>query len=495
MATNVELKKLIESLGRGILPTERAKMFGANPFTDITGFHIYGELNLTLKLTAASEVKDAQKLLRILQEYTLIAEACATESSAVLLEVQGERIHLLIPTNEVSPSSLKDLLEFCISFTSAVYSRISKAAGKDFQGFKMAADHGRAILAASGNQANGSVVSLGPAANAPAKELKRNGKAAHLRMRAKHFKVLFTSTSNESEWINIPVLEPTDSMSAAISNRLTKIFEDASGLYIKDLPENPKVLFAGADFLNSFSGGYVNQAVKVQGFSLRADLDGFSKQVEAAFLKGNDGIVALIQRFFKIMEYPSYFRTRLGKTIDLPWAGDCATVIVLVSGSSYEDAREYLPVKAAAEWHSDRIGIGPDKRKWSDFIGEASWAVGIAGGDSDEGEGYVLIAPIAGRHRDFLVAAGWNVGRSLDAQETDGVTGEDTVIHNVDYVALDSIHKKSFKVLNSQFWISHGLTANSLRSTGIGNLATQGAIFVPNIPKPVPQAKPWYEAA
>ena len=493
MPIQVELHRLFESVGRNVSPANRASTFGTELFADITGFHIYGELNLTMKLTAAKDTSDAGKLLRVIQEYTLIAEACASVASVQLLEVQGERIHLLMPLPKVDANSVEELLRFSTAFTKEVYSRISKTAGKEFRGFKMAADHGRAILVSTGGQPNGSIVSLGPAANAPAKELKRNGVAAHLRMRVKHYAARVPTTSHE-EWINVPVLEPTGVIANFASAELTGRYADRSNQFIVEGMRTPMtVRFADAGFLTNFAGGYVGQAIKVQGFPLRADLDGFSKEVETAFANGGSAVIALVQRFFSIMHYPDQFRVRMGKTIDLPWAGDCATVIVLPNGNGYAEAREFLPAKAASEWHTQVGESDSHKNKWSGYFGKATWSVGVAGGDEDEGaSGFVVVAPIAGRNRDFMVAAGWGIGRSLDAQESEGVKGNDTVIPGVDYLALDSGHKANFEELNTVFWIAHNLTAAKLRSSGIEQLGKASSIFVPKISEPIPQSKPWY---
>jgi hypothetical protein len=494
MPTKVELKQLIESVDRGILPTDRDARFGFMPYSDTVGFHIYGEMNLTLKLTAAKETTDAEKLLKILQEYTMIAEGCASASSAVLLEVQGERIHLLLPAAAVDENSVSELLRFCMAFTNAVYSRIPKLAGKEFNGFKMAADHGRAILVASGVQANGSIISLGPAANAPAKEMKRNGQAEHLRMRTKHFAHVAMPAS-KAEWVDVQVRNPSAELVKYVSTDMNKKFEDTSAAFMNEIANRPtQVTFANADYMLTLGAGPISKAIKVQGFKLRADLDGFSKQVEAAFAKGEAGIVALLNRFALVMNYPREFQARIGRTIDMPWAGDCANVVILPTNSDYDDAREYLPVKAASEWHNQKAGVDSAKRKWLDHMGDAKWAIGIAGGDDKDGSnGYILIAPLTGRNRDFLVAAGWGVGRSLDAQESDGVAGDDTVMHDIDYAALSTSHSASFSVLNSLFWISHDLTPDSLLSSGISSVAQSSPIFVPRISTPVPQPRPhWH---
>lgn len=493
MPTRVELAQLIASVDRGILPEARDAQFGFMPYSDTTGFHVYGELNLTLKLTAAKETSDAEKLLRILQEYTMIAEGCASASSAVLLEVQGERIHLLIPATSADESSVSELLRFCIAFTNAVYSRIQKLAGEEFRGFKMAADHGRAILVASGAQANGSIISLGPPANAPAKEMIRNGKAEHLRMRTKHFTQIGTSAA-KTEWIDVKVHNPSTELTKYVSADLNKKFSDATTAFMNEIANQPvQVAFADMAYMNTLGASPISKAMKVQGFKLRADLDGFSKQVEAAFAKGEAGMAALLSRFAQIMNYPREFKARIGRTIDLPWAGDCANVVILPTNFDYDDAREYLPVKAAGEWHKQKAGIDSAKRKWLDHLGDAKWAIGIAGGDDKEGSnGYILIAPLTGRNRDFLVAAGWSVGRSLDAQECDGVAGDDTVMHNIDYAALSTSHSASFSALNSIFWISHDVTPEKLRASAVSTVAKSSPIFIPQIAKPIPQPRPFW---
>src|SRR5580693_948080 len=117
MATRIELVNLLESVDRSFDQQTKTTRCGENPFTDATGFHLYGELNLTLKLTAAEETTEAEKLIRILQEYATIGEACASESQAVLLEVQGERIHFFLNRPDDDAESVKEALQFSVAFT------------------------------------------------------------------------------------------------------------------------------------------------------------------------------------------------------------------------------------------------------------------------------------------------------------------------------------------------------------------------------------------
>jgi hypothetical protein len=256
-----------------------------------------------------------------------------------------------------------------------------------------------------------------------------------------------------------------------------------------------KVRFANRDYFANAVKAAISESIKTQGFGFRADLDGFSKQVSDAFDKGGDAINKLVDRFTAMMRYPESLQSHLGMIIQLPWAGDCANLIILPNGQGYDDAREFLPVRAASEWHSQMSAQDASKISWATHASGAQWSVGVAGGDDDEGSnGYILVAPLKGKRRDFLVAAGWGIGRSLDAQEADGVSGGDTVVHNIDYEALASTHQASFSRLKAStiFWVSNGLTKDKLRSTGASTLAPTTTVSVKGVTKPVSAPKPWY---
>lgn len=492
MPQRVDFRTLVGSLNydsdyftRGLTPdTQR---FGVE-----TGFHVYGELHLTLNLTAATDTSDAGKLLRVLQEYTSIAEACAPLAGAELLEVQGERIHLLIPAPAVTRDSVNLLLRFSVAFANTVYTRIQRIAGADFRGFKMAADHGTAVLVLSGTQANASIVSLGSCANAPAKQL-RSAESGTLRLRTEHYRA-FTQTGEWREWMNIPVRAAKGVTVPVAAEDLMENFSSASEAELKDKFINPPaVRFANRDYFQEALKRDISEALKTQGFGFRADLDGFSKQVAAA--KTDAEILSLVSRFMQILSYPDHFASQLNHPIiKLPWAGDCANLIIFPNGHKYEDSREFLPVRAAGEWHTQMSGHDSSKTAWAKHINGAQWAVGVAGGDDKEcSNGFILVAPLKGRKRNFLVAAGWGVGRSLDAQECDGVQGGDTVVHEIDHRDLASSHKVTFARLkgSSLFWVSHGLTNDKVRSSGAASLAANPSAQVSGTTRPVPAPKPW----
>jgi hypothetical protein len=492
MPQKVDFRTLVGSLNYDSEYFSKGFTPDTQRFAVETGFHVYGELHLTLKLTAASDTEDAAKLLRILQEYTSIAEACAPLAGAELLEVQGERIHLLIPAAAVTRESVNALLRFSVAFTNTVYTRIHRLAGDDFRGFKMAADHGKAVLVASGSQANASVVSLGSCANAPAKQLRATD-AGTIRLRTEHYKA-FEQTGEWREWTNVPVKAAKGVTVPVVADDLVQNFSAASETELKDKFLDPvAVKFATREYLQEALKRDLAEPLKMQGFGFRADLDGFSKQVAAA--KTDADILNLVARFIQIMNYPDYFGARLKHPIiKLPWAGDCANLIVLPNGHNYEDSREFLPVRAASEWHTQMSGHDDSRVAWTKHINGAQWSVGVAGGDDEQcSNGFVLVASLKGRRRNFLVAAGWGVGRSLDAQEADGVQGGDTVVHDVDHQALASSHKAAFDRLkgSSLFWVSHGLTNDKVRSSGAASLATNATIQVSGVTQSIPAPRPW----
>jgi len=231
----------------------------------------------------------------------------------------------------------------------------------------------------------------------------------------------------------------------------------------------------------------VEQPLEVQVVCLRADLDGFSAAVQTAFTEGEPAVRALVDRFHAIMRHvEQYCASIKRKVISLPWAGDCSSHLFFpLMGESYETARQYLPATAAAEWH-DQIS--------EQVFGKVTWSVGVAGGDDDEGSnGFVLVAPINTGRRDLLVAAGWGVRRSLDAQEADGVRGRDSVVPVQDYDALDSVWQAPFSKLDSRFWISSGLSVSKVQNAAIQSGKQTVEIYVPQVIRPVPSPKPHWD--
>ena len=124
-----------------------------------TGYHLYTQLSLEMKYTAPQNIADARKSLEIIQRYTDLAYGCATKISGRLLEVQGERLHFYFDRNNDVPM-LQDIIRFCHVLMSAVYENKKYLGDEAFAGFKIAFDHGPAVILESGVGSAMSFVSL-----------------------------------------------------------------------------------------------------------------------------------------------------------------------------------------------------------------------------------------------------------------------------------------------------------------------------------------------
>jgi len=196
-----------------------------------------------------------------------------------------------------------------------------------------------------------------------------------------------------------------------------------------------------AQFYQAFNDAPLDSPQRVRGFFLRADLDGFTKRVKAAFAAGPAAIQRLVKEFCETMDIPDSFDSKLNdrkmKMIQLPWAGDCFNAIIFPAQfGDYSSARGVLPFNAPYLWHTS---TSSQSRKW---------AVGIAGGGEDEGNGAILIVPIRVSGRTFNIAASWSAGRSLKAQEN--YPGPElTSLPEEDYGLLEPCFRAVFKGENS----------------------------------------------
>ena len=123
------------------------------------------------------------------------------------------------------------------------------------------------------------------------------------------------------------------------------------------------------------------------------------------------------------------------------------------------------------------------------------WAVGIAGGDTTEGfSGRLLIADLETRTRKYRVASGWNVRRSLDAQQAENVAAHDTVVPLTDYNGLNSSYQTAFKELrdSSIFRCAKLDDLERARQNQISAIATSKPTILPSVTgASIPASKPF----
>lgn len=454
----------------------------ATLYADISGFHIYNRLGLTLRLSAAEDDKTAARYLRTLEAYTRIIDEAAKAWGVNILEVQGEVMHCLLPSDTPNPSSIRRVIGFCSSVTQAVYEVIPKIAGQAFDGFKSAADHGRSIVI--GLSDDMSVVSLGPCANAPAKQLP-NVTAGHLSMRREHLEAVGRN-GERSNWVEVNVLAPSEQTSSWYDYEPAYAqIRHFSTQHLWEFKEASERSIAFG--LRSFNFSTSSAPARFQGFFFRADQDGFSKQVEAAFAAGQDQekkIHQLVEGFRETVQRSHAFNQATSwSCIWLPWAGDCANVILLPrDGQSYAAMREKAGVIAPKAWHE----------LWTKMGSNTRWAVGMAGGNGEEGnDGLVLVATMHAAGRAFPIAAGWSVRRSADAYQADGVRGEDTVIPIVDRKALEMIYQDAFNSLDSRFDRATLLHLQQAERKKSAQLSPRVTSYAPAVATLIPPSRPF----
>ena len=455
-------------------------------YSDLLGFHIYADLRLNLDLAAAEDDAQAMKCVDLLEDYTAIADQCAGLVGARVLEVQGERIHFVLPAQDAL-SELGKLLFFSSALTQTVFQELKPAAGDDWQGFSMAADHGPAVLIPS-SYGGGSVVSLGIAANQPAKKLGVGVDSGHLALPSRIGKSLPESKPS-GDWVQVNVRTSVAATKEFFDDNLTAGMRQVARSILEERTRRGR-----RDFTRAMGEGisFSKTPLRARGMCLRADLDGFSKAVADAFK--NQKVPELVKQFSDIMQYPLDFAQKLGRNlIEMPWAGDCCTIMIQPkSGETLDEMRETLPVEAGRCWHAIAYENGGNKR-WGSSLGAAKWAVGLACGDDEEGgDGQAIIAEFPAAGRTFRVIVGWCARRAKDAQETSGIKGDDVVLPTVDYQNLEEVFKPLFEFMGSNYRFSNYAKLKQAGHTVGKSLATSTIGRVVGISTALPAPRPYW---
>lgn len=420
--------------------------YGDVVFSDSKGVHIYSDLQLSLSLSAADSLGNAAKFLQILQAYAGAADAVASTLETRVLEVQGTRLHLFRSLENPTQQEIRRTVLVARAFYHLATNRIREIAGDVDFNIRMAADWGRAVLLLSGgSDESESIVSLGMAANRPAKHLSRqvNKNGVPARHLALNKNAIF-DPSGAPSWELVDLEYEGVSKSASADELVA--FSAANSAYV-GLSKGWADL-ANRDFAPNPQNPVYTPIVR-HGFMFRADLDGFSKRVQLA-MNGNEGdVVSLVQEFSSIMQYPAEFKNQLPKGVSVlqfPWAGDCANM--LLECDDYNLERTYLPNLAGEKWHEQgrTSSTKAGTRNWSQLIRDTKWLVAIAGGDNDGADhGSILTGNIVVDSRTFHVGAGWGWQRSLDAEQSEGTSPEETVIQVEDYRGLDDEYRAPYR--------------------------------------------------
>jgi hypothetical protein len=410
------------------------------PYADTNGYHIYSDLDFRLIVAAPENANAAYLNLQILQAYASAADSVTSLSKIRILEVQGQRLHMFREAEAPTPIATREVVQACKAFYRLAVRQITALASESAFTIRMATDYGRAILLRSGgDDPSESIISLGDPANRPAKKLARDvGRSG---VPAGHLAMNETAVTNQTappSWMLIDLRVEVVQKSAAealeesAEEQYKLVSFSAMEKLAQEFEPNPK--------------NPVQSPRKRNGFMMRADLDGFSRQVHQALQAGSAGVAKLVQDFSAIMQYPAAFKDSLPggvKVLLFPWAGDCANL--LLECEDYPLERSYLPNRAALNWHDQGRGIATSGITWKAPMRGCKWLVAIAGGEHVAADhGFILTGNIAAGGRTFHIGGGWSWRRSLDAEQSTSTPAEYTIIHHEDHTPLDRLLKPPY---------------------------------------------------
>lgn len=422
----------------GLFRAARAK--GLRPFTPQQLAHVYAKLDFKLQFENATTAEDARGFLRSVARASLAAHRLAEQYGGVVLEVQGSTLHIALPARygitEVDSATayVADLHRAYRAVFSDPRSRV--------EGWRMTVDAGKTLIVAGrGVHGDDSWVSLGQAANRPAKHLYAQLELAEANRDLKRFFVgvrdpltnrwrhgsldQLTARLTEAKAIAEDVrqaelkLDYFDALSGPTRATARALPIGPAGTPASPSPDRPHTYF---------------------GWVTRTDLDGFTKRVEECF-DNDHKLQELAQEFYRIMESGARFVALHKETlVQLPWAGDNFTAAaVFTSGAEYDRAIAKRLVELSLDFEKEMAEDAID-------VGFGGWAHGVAGGDvHGNAAGNVYLAGVEVGDRRFLVGVGEGFGRSTQAFGDINPKAKEIVVYEPDWKRLKEAYKKAFE--------------------------------------------------
>lgn len=408
--------------------------------------HIYVKLDLEHRFENAATADDARGFLRSVWRASLAAEHVAVAYGGRVLEIQGSLIHVGLP----QPFNPADGRPAALAFAAAlhhVYQSLFPAQSR-VNGWRMTIDGGRTLVVAGrGIHNDASLVSLGRAANRPAKHLYHQ---LELPESARSLKRHYVADRDDrtGRWRH----QNLDSLPFVLTER------DATDAARQVREAEPKLDFS-AGTSRTLAGGMKVEARALPvpapgtpgsptperphtlcGWVMRVDLDGFTGRVEDCF-DHDTQLRELAGQFYAIMDDAAAFAGRHGETLaQLPWAGDNFTAAaVFPNKPAYEAAVPRRLVELSLDYAKEMDAPALD-------AGFGGWAHGVAGGTLHGNTvGNVYLAGIEFEGRRFLVGAGEGFGRSAQAfGDVDPDPGYMALYHE-DHARLDERYKSRFE--------------------------------------------------
>ena len=398
---------------------------------DGQGWHFYSMLKIRADKIAANKRRDVGRMVGMYTNYNRAAVAAAEiiagnhDIVCDILEHQGNVIHFFFPDLEQGESAV--ILEFGRILNLMVEGHVRKYYDDDVTQFHMAAEFGRSVLVRVASpeltDASNSVVSLGPCANSPAKQMGESKENCS--------RPLWWRNSDGQTWN----CDDCSSCDEAEAYALVRALEKYGVDYFKEIPdETDDLLKVSHESLEIVSQSTENNPIPIEGFFFRVDLDGFTNKIKAAFSNGRYAVEKVVIEFIEFMNAANAWQVSTDMKVSaFPWAGDCFNALILSTSDKgwiggFEMSRRAQPLKIVSEW----------ERQISSKHKGARWAYTVSGG-------YIYQFEVETRNRKFKLAVGRPAGLTLAAIHFNNNPPGSVVMHNWDVKKFDNVTQKSFK--------------------------------------------------
>lgn len=375
------------------------------------GHHLYVKLDLRPGLTTSSLNEDRHKSINLLGELTQAIRSIVHQFDGALLEAQGPVVHAFIPDDEngdaakLAASAIHIFIE----------KKIKPSAGTDFHKAVAAICYGPTIFVASVDRhGDNSIVSLAPAANAPAKVLWRDSDR-------------FASGSTLKVEVDGRYSLIRDEIQVSFSTKnVCELLVNAS-LSLPHLQKESRELSVPS--VGSSDSPTLKEPHESFSISIRADMDGFTRKVENAFRLGRVAVMELADEFHEIMMHARAFGVETN-AIHLPWAGDCFNLLLANDDrNDYQENRKRKILEILSEFEEHMTASFPNVK----------WSYSCAGGEIENAQKCnTLISRLKLGDTSLLLATGLPVERSLRGLVEKSPSSGQGVLWKGDVASLDA---------------------------------------------------------
>lgn len=399
--------------------------------------HVYVHLDIQRECEYPRNSRDALRYLKSVAKVASTLEAVAREFDGLVLEVQGSTIHVGL-LGELAPTQSID--SFADSAHTAL-DKISPRLSEIVLGWRFTADAGKTLLVPGlGVHQDLSFVSLGNAANRPAKHLYRQLSISESNRQLKRY-YLAKRSEQTGDWLHRPLRKVE--LGRTLQEGVKWASETAASAQLAQLADDGQIITAMAVPIAPPGSSGAPSAERPEcffGWVMRADLDGFTKRVEECHDHDTE-LLDLGEKFLAIMDEARKFVAEHKEyMVQLPWAGDNFTAaVVFKSQPDYNTAREKRIVEHVLDFDRDLR----EALDLSDFNG---WAYGPVGTDVHGGAiGNVFIGAVEFDNRRFLVGSGQGFARSQQVFADIEPDANEMTAFMEDYEHMSEGYKKLFK--------------------------------------------------